>query len=269
MYEFMKNLVLRIFKVPPEPLDPMGDVASLKVFRASPNFFKYRLIVWIIRKIFSFFVLAFGAGIFISAMIFQGGHLSDSKGLLLFVFVALLTICMLWIVHLMISFMMLRLDYEMRWYKITDRSLRIREGIVFVREMTLTFANIQNISISQGPIQRLFGIADLKVETAGGGGIIQPDHNNQHPAFSMHIGIFKGIDNCDEVRDMMLARLKKLRDSGLGDADEAHLHNVPQAGAPALQPEIPGGDLKSILETIRSEAGLLRRSAESIRSNAD
>lgn len=35
-----------------------------------------------------------------------------------------------------------RLDYELRWCIVTDRSLRIREGIASVRESTMTFANI-------------------------------------------------------------------------------------------------------------------------------
>ena len=41
--------------------------------------------------------------------------------------------------------------------------------VVKVREMTVTFANIQNAPVNQGPIQRALGIADLQVETAGGG----------------------------------------------------------------------------------------------------
>src|SRR5207249_3022813 len=74
----------------------------------------------------------------------------------------------------------LRLDYEKRWYVVTDRSLRIREGVVKVREMTVNFANIQNISISQGPLQRILGIADLRVDTAGGGGrAANPQHGDR------------------------------------------------------------------------------------------
>jgi membrane protein YdbS with pleckstrin-like domain len=66
----------------------------------------------------------------------------------------------------LVSYVTIRLDYEFRWYKTTHRSLRIREGVWLVREMTMTYANIQDISVSQGPLQRLFGIADLpKVPT--------------------------------------------------------------------------------------------------------
>jgi membrane protein YdbS with pleckstrin-like domain len=256
MYEFIKNLVLRILRVPPEPLDPMGDVKSLKVFRASPNFFRYRLYVWIIRNVFSAFILALGAGIFFAFLLKSKPPSSE----IILAVVSLIGVCVIGIGHLIVSFIMLRLDYEMRWYKISDRSLRIREGVVFVREMTMTFANIQNISISQGPIQRFFKIADLKVETAGGGGAIQPDHSTQNPGFSMHIGVFKGIDNYDEVRDTMLARLKILRDSGLGDLDDS------AAGADenAKQSTAPSNDLTETLKLLYNESCLLRRSAEKL-----
>ncbi len=255
MYQFVKNVVLRVLRVPPEPLDPMGEVGSLKVFRASPNFFKYRLYVWIIQKVVSTCFLVLGAGIFL-AMSLKSHPVSFTvlAGILL----SLLGLFIAGTVHLIISFIMLRLDYEMRWYKITDRSLRIREGIVFVREMTLTFANIQNISISQGPIQRFFGIADLKVETAGGGAaVVQSDNNSQNQLFSMHVGVFRGIDNYDEVRDTMLARLKKLRDTGLGDTDEHHGVAVPRHADPA-QPHV---EMIDVLKEIAREASLLNKGA--------
>lgn len=257
MYEFVKNFVLRILRVPPEPLDPMGDVGSLKVFRASPNFFRYRLYVWILRNIFSAFILALGAGIFFAVTL----KTRMSPGEIILAAVSLVGICIIGIGHLIVSFIMLRLDYEMRWYKVSDRSLRIREGIVFVREMTMTFANIQNISISQGPIERFFKIADLKVETAGGGGAVQPDHSTRNPVFSMHIGVFKGIDNHEEVRDMMLARLKKLRDSGLGDTDDSTVMPVEDA----KHSPVVLKDFTETLKLLHAEACLLRQSAEKLR----
>src|SRR4029077_20010196 len=83
----------------------------------------------------------------------------------------------------------LRLDFDKRWYVVTDRSLRVREGVLRVSEMTVTFANIQNISVSQGPIQRALGIADLRVDTAGGGSTT-PGHAATQ---SMHTAWLRGI----------------------------------------------------------------------------
>ena len=115
------------------------------------------------------------------------------------------------------TYTLVRLDYEMRWYIVTDRSLRIREGITSLRESTMTFANIQNLAIEQGPVQRLLGISDLKVRTAGGGSKGEEFADEAEKAKAMHIGYFRGVDNGPELRDAILAELQRLKDGGLDD----------------------------------------------------
>jgi membrane protein YdbS with pleckstrin-like domain len=122
-----------------------------------------------------------------------------------------------------------RLEYEMRWYIVTDRSLRIREGILGVREMTLTFANVQNIAVHQGPLQRLLGISDVVVRTAGGGSSEPSSHGGHSSKASMHEGRLRAVDNAEAVRDLILERLRRFRDSGLGDPDD-HRHGAPAEG---------------------------------------
>jgi uncharacterized membrane protein YdbT with pleckstrin-like domain len=112
---------------------------------------------------------------------------------------------------------LVRLDFEKRWYLITDRSLRVREGILNVREMTITFANIQNVAISQGPIQRAIGIADLRVDTAGGS---SNSGGKKFAGENLHTVRFRGVNNADEIRALIMTRLAELRDSGLGDHEE-------------------------------------------------
>lgn len=121
-----------------------------------------------------------------------------------------------------VTWMMVRLDYELRWYMVTDRSLRIRSGLTFVLESTMSFANVQHVVITRGPIQRLLGIADVRVQSAGGGG-----GGEQGAEDSLHTGVFHGVDNAAEIRDLILERLRHFRESGLGDPDET-------GSAPAL-----------------------------------
>jgi uncharacterized membrane protein YdbT with pleckstrin-like domain len=158
------------------------------------------------------------------------------------------------LVQLPLSLVPVILDWEMRWYIVTDRSLRIREGVWKVSEMTLTFANVQEVSIRQGPIERLFGIANLRVRTAGGGGRVNP-HEPQSEEKSGHIGYFRGVDNAPEIRDLILERLKRLRDAGLGDPDQA------QAGiAETMSPTGVADAARELLE----EARALRRTAADV-----
>ncbi|HWL16215.1 MAG TPA: PH domain-containing protein [Opitutus sp.] len=125
---------------------------------------------------------------------------------------------LLFLTQLPLTYAMVRLEYESHWYVVTDRSLRIRWGLVTVREATMSFANIQQVTVSQGPLQRLLGIANVRVQSAGGGGSTGNPH--EHKDDSMHSGVFHGVDNAVEIRDLILERLRHFRATGLGDPED-------------------------------------------------
>ena len=52
----------------------------------------------------------------------------------------------------------------------------------------------------------------------------------------MHTGFFHGVDNAEEIRDLILNRLRRFRETGLGDPDEAR--PVPPVGAPGPSPAL-------------------------------
>lgn len=134
---------------------------------------------------------------------------------------------LLYIVQIPFTYAMARIDYELRWYIVTDRSLRIRAGLASVQETTMSFANVQQVVVTQGPLQRLLGIADVRVQSAGGGGA---EHGAGHAA-SLHTGIFHGVDNASQIRDLILERLRQFRETGLGDPDERGGTNFPAGTA--------------------------------------
>jgi len=221
MFAFVRDRVLDMLRVPGEPKGPEGT--SLLVFRADEGYYRYRIaLFWIVRVLL---LLAFAYVAFIVILV-ATAVLTEGKTKKLFAGVepsTLTTVVLivggifgtLYLIQCVVSWATLRLDYELRWYKVTDRSLRIREGVWFVREMTMSFANIQNISIAQGPIQKLFGVSDVMVQSAGGGGGEQ--------GRSLHVGYFRGIADAQKVRDLMLERLRQHRDAGLGDGDDRQI----------------------------------------------
>jgi uncharacterized membrane protein YdbT with pleckstrin-like domain len=148
------------------------------------------------------------------------------------------------VVLLVFSWFCVRIEYDLRTYVVTDRSLRVREGVIGVREMTVNFANIQNISVSQGPLQRFLGISDLRVDTAGGGGATA--RHGQNISQNLHTAWFRGIENANQVRELIQDRLRHLKDSGLGDHEELH------------QPTAPSSDFLAALRGLHSEAASLR-----------
>ena len=114
-----------------------------------------------------------------------------------------------------ISYIAIHLRYDTTWYVFTGRSLRIRRGIWAIHETTITFENIQNVAVSSGPLERYFGIANVTVDTAGGG---QPHKEKSgHHAANYHQGLIEGIDNANEIRSQILARVRRSRVAGLGD----------------------------------------------------
>jgi len=217
MFERIKQPVLAVLKVPPEPVPPRGSPESVRVFRAAPNFFKLLLMKWGLAQLSA----VIGIIVWLS---WWDTISSDWRPIVRAGFQALEWLGIAgFVLQMPFTLATLRLNYELRWYIVTDRSLRIRSGIWTVREMTMTFANIQQITVRQGPLQRLLGLADLQVTTAGGGGsaTATTGHADLGEHESMHVGYFHGVNNAEEIRDLMLERLRRLRDTGLGDPDDA------------------------------------------------
>lgn len=242
MYSFFRDCCERLLRIPPEPAPPPGDEASTRLFRAAPNFYKYLVLVWAIVTVILFVLLS---GFMIAPVAgFIELHRQGSVWAPLILLVPMVVFGLLVFIRLF-RLAVLRLEYEKRWYLVTDRSLRVREGVVTVREMTVTFANIQNISVSQGPIQRLLGIADLQVDTAGGGGAAQ----GKQPMQNLHAAFFRGIGNANEVRELIQDRLRHLKDSGLGDHEELERQGRVPVSPPVL----------TALREVHAEASALRQ----------
>jgi hypothetical protein len=130
----------------------------------------------------------------------------------------------LYLAQIPFTYAVRRLDYELRWYIVTDRSLRIRTGLVRLQESTMSFANLQQVEVKQDPLQRLLGLADVHVQSAGGGGGGQQGRGQGQMIDSLHTGIFHSVDNATEIRDLILDRLRQFRQAGLGDPDDHHEH---------------------------------------------
>ena len=193
MREALERAIRRLLRVPPEPVPPRGGPGSLQVFRAAPGFVRYRLISWgasqlgpLIGIVFVVWFPDFGEFLERVPVVGQWFWTVYFFELLVLAFLVL---------QFLVTLVMVPLDIKYRWYMITDRSLRIREGLLNVQERTMTFSNIQNVSIRQGPLQRLFGIADLEVRSAGGGGG-SGSGSDQHGGpgrENLHLGYFRGV----------------------------------------------------------------------------
>jgi membrane protein YdbS with pleckstrin-like domain len=144
-----------------------------------------------------------------------------------------------------VAYVAIHVYYDTIWYVLTRRSLRIRGGVWVLNEMTFTFENVQNVTVNQGPLQRIFGIADVVVETAGGT-VIAGAHGAVTK--SMHRGVLTGIDNAEAIQSLIRERLGQSRTAGLGDELHAQPHRAPTWGNDHIRA------LRDIRDTLRAAA---------------
>lgn len=201
------SLLSGLLRVPAEPpVLPTRPGEQLEAFHPAPGYLRYELLGLRIVCGGLFAMAAIGcaalamdepeAAIVIGAL---------ALGAILFIY--------------FIGYLFTYIGYCTTWYVMTSRSVRLRTGVWVVRETTITFENVQNVSVNQGPLQRLFGIADVRLDTAGGGGTTASKGGQGENPFmlNMHQGLIRGVDNAPVIRDLIVMRMKRSRSAGLGD----------------------------------------------------
>jgi membrane protein YdbS with pleckstrin-like domain len=239
MYTLFKSLVLRIMKTPTEPPDPpAGSHDSVLIYRASPGFLTYSLLLFYLLSLLSYLFPLLLVGI---------GLINQELPPLI---IGLCAAPLLAVIQFCIYFG-IRIDYDMRYYIVTDRSLRVREGALIVKEKTISFANVQNMRVVQGPLLRYFGIWHLKVDTAGGGAV-----EKGQPGGNPHQVQMAGIENAHEVRDLILKHVKaRGAGTGLGDVDD-------DRDEVTRRPLITSSEMVSALRDLKQATAALRSTAE-------
>jgi membrane protein YdbS with pleckstrin-like domain len=208
LYRGVWGILTRWFRVPEHPPTlPTPAREELQTFRPSEGYLRYLKLQFWLR------VLGTTAGI-VAAWIsitavrpWIGAWLSP---------VALLIVT----VPHALAYLALHLQYDTTWYVLSARSLRIRSGIWTINEATITFENIQNVTVESGPLERWFGIGNVIVDTAGGSAGGADAHGKK--ASNLHRGEISGVSNAAAIRQLILSRLSLSKTSGLGDEETQH-----------------------------------------------
>ena len=111
-------------------------------------------------------------------------------------------------------------------YEIDSDELRVARGVIWKQRVTVTYPKITNVDVSRGPLERLFGIGRVKVQTAGYGG-----RRGRRPE-----QLLLGLRNPDEIRTEIMLRIRQ--------ADTSHA----QQGSAST----PGSDVE-LLTAIQQE----------------
>ena len=208
VYRGVWAVLARFFKVPERPptLLAIGG-EEIQSFRPSPRFLDYlKFLFWI-----GLMLIDGALAVAWLVILFNNPLLAFLLGPLFLVVMVLPDI---------LAYVALHLRYDTTWYVMSGRSLRIRRGIWIIRETTVTFENVQNVELKQGPLQRHFGISNLVVQTAGGGGA-QTQQGQTNP----HVALIEGVANAKEIRDAIMAKVRRSRRAGLGDEGAVELRS--------------------------------------------
>lgn len=213
LYQGLWGILTQWFRVPAEPPTlPVGPGEMAHSFQPAEGYLRYlKFQYWLAWGILGIVLLIAGL-VFTIAVPLAGLILGPLVLAAAFLIAAA-------------TYAAIHLRYDTTWYVLTDRSLRIRRGIWIIHETTITYENIQNVSVDQGPLQRFFGIADVLVQTAGGGGG-QPQQGQV--GGGGHHGLIEGITDAAQVRDLLVSRMRQSRSAGLGDEHHDHAGWTPQ-----------------------------------------
>ena len=199
VYRGVWRVLASWFKVPEHPpVLPVEGGASVKSFHPSRGFLRYlKLYFWIGLTVIDVLLLV-GWIVLVAVLPYVG--------LLLAPFFLIVIV-----VPDVLAYIAIHLRYDTTWYVMSDHTLRCRRGIWLICEHTVTFENVQDIHVQRGPVQQFFGISTIVIETAGAA---EGDENR----FSVgNKAIMEGIDNPDEIRALIMDRVRRSRSAGLGD----------------------------------------------------
>jgi putative membrane protein len=97
-----------------------------------------------------------------------------------------------------VLFTVLFFRYETLRYRFDDEGVFMAYGVLFRREMQLTYARMQDIHLSQNILERWLGIGTVTIQTAGSGHAAQ-------------LGI-AGVRDCEAIRDYLYMRMRGVRE---------------------------------------------------------
>ncbi|MCC6335570.1 MAG: PH domain-containing protein [Myxococcales bacterium] len=198
LLKLLRPLFLPLLKLKLEPPHLPEGTSLVRHLRPSPSWLAYRYL----QTLFGLLNQFIGVGVMAVVLIVR----LESAGVALAV---LLAVVELFVIGL--ALVTTRVDYDLRHYLVGDRSLRVAQGAWRREEATLSYANVQNLEVLQGPLERLFGFKSLIVSTAGS------DASPQDPSSNSHLVTMVGLENADELRELILGMLRHHKDSGLGE----------------------------------------------------
>jgi uncharacterized protein len=85
--------------------------------------------------------------------------------------------------------------YRSLEYQIAPEGLKAKKGVFWRKKTSVPYRKITNIDISQGPLERFYGLSKVHIQTAGSSGA-------EHSQAEL---VFHGIRDSEDLKDSILA----------------------------------------------------------------
>lgn len=126
--------------------------------------------------------------------------------------------------------------YRTLRYRFDEEGIHMRVGVLFRREVNLTYARIQDIHLQSGVLQRWLGLADIHIQTASGSAGAEL--------------VIEGFKEFEAIRDFLYTRMRGAKTGHVGS---------PPAPLPDVASANDHAEVVTLLLNIRDE---LRRTRE-------
>ena len=143
--------------------------------------------------------------------------------------------------------------YQTLRYRFDAEGVSMRWGILFRREVHLTYARIQDIHLTSNVVERWLGLARVQVQTASGSSKAEMT--------------IEGRRDFEAVRDFLYRRMRGMQDDGAEGAAAAGGAGV-SATEEAGSPSAAGDDLATVLVAVAGELREIRRALDATRGAA-
>jgi len=122
-----------------------------------------------------------------------------------------LLLCLVgWLVVMGLILVWIPAYYKSLEYLIDSDSIKMKKGVFWKKNVTIPFTKITNLDVTEGPVQRMFGIGTIKVQTAGAGG-----QQGAQPELKL-----LGVRDLEGVKDSIMERVRGYTISGSSEVKE-------------------------------------------------
>jgi len=129
--------------------------------------------------------------------------------------------------------------YHTMRYRFSDEGVSMRWGILFRKEINLTFARIQDIHLTSNFVERWLGLARIQIQTASGSAKAEM--------------VIEGVTEYRALRDFLYSRMRGAK--GLSSS-------VSTSTVPAPSTSAPSSEVASVLRDAVAELRAIRAALE-------